>query len=109
MAANTEEKPKQEKPTMGRRHGTEETMSEPAAMAGCPMGKVCGRMMAKPPSALLLMLPGLVLVAIGVAIAALPQILPWIVAGVAVLFGMFMLAMAGFIRRAFARFGGAHT
>ena len=109
MAANTEEKPKPEEPTMGRRHGMEGAKAEPGAMAGCPMGKMCGRMMAKPPPALLMMLPGLVLVAIGVVIAALPQTLPWIVAGVAVLFGICMLAMAGFIRKAFARFGGART
>ena len=73
--------------------------SGPTPMAMCPMATMCGRMMEKPPSGLLLMLPGSVLVATGVLTFIEPRILIWLVGTVTVLMGIMLLVMATFIHR----------
>ena len=48
-------------------------------MAMCPMAKMCKAMMNKPPSGLLAMLAGAVLIAVGMLIFVEPQTLVWMV------------------------------
>jgi len=56
-------------------------------------------MMKKPSSGWFLMLPGFLLILLGVLIVVEPRILVWFIAAVAILFGIMMLMMAGFIRK----------
>jgi len=70
---------------------------------GCPMASMCSGMFGKARSRFLLMLPGVVLILLGVAILLQPQVLIWLVAGAAVLVGIAMLLMAHFMFRLGAR------
>jgi hypothetical protein len=65
----------------------------------CPMAKMCGRMAEKPRSGPFLMLPGALLIALGVMILIEPRIGVWLVAGVAILMGVMLFVMARFIGR----------
>lgn len=76
-----------------------ETKTPRGAMAMCPMAKMCAGITQKRPSGLLLMLPGFVLIVMGVLIAIEPQILVWLMAAACVLLGIMLLMMAGFIRK----------
>lgn len=84
--------------------GSEEKKSPGATarqspMAMCPMAKMCERMMEKPPSGTLLMLPGVLLIALGVLIFIEPRIVVWLVAAVAILMGILFFMMARFVGR----------
>jgi hypothetical protein len=68
-------------------------------MAMCPMAKMCGRMMGKPASRSLLVLPGALLILLGVFIFLEPRIVVWLAGTVAVLLGIMLFAMAHFIGR----------
>lgn len=68
-------------------------------MAMCPMARMCVRMMEKPHSGSLLMLPGALLIVLGVFIFLEPRILVWLVGTVAVLMGIMFFMMAHFIGR----------
>ena len=65
----------------------------------CPMARMCGRMMEKPRSGSFLMLPGALLIALGVLILIEPRIVVWLAAGVAILIGVMFFVMARFIGR----------
>ena len=69
------------------------------SMAMCPMAKMCERMMAKPPSGAFLMLPGALLIALGVLIFIEPRIVVWLVALFAILLGMMFITMGRFLGR----------
>jgi len=56
-------------------------------------------MMKKRSSGWFLIFPGILLIILGVLIIAEPRILVWFIAAVAILFGIMMLMMAGFIRK----------
>lgn len=73
--------------------------SRPTPMAMCPMAKMCSGMMEKPPSGLLLLLPGSVLIAAGVLTFVEPRILIWLVGTATILMGIMLLVMAAFVRR----------
>ena len=85
------------------KHGTEFTASETKSseniMGMCPMGRMCTGMMRKKSSGWFLMLPGILLIVVGVLIVVEPRILVWSIAAAAILFGIMMLMMAGFIRK----------
>ena len=81
-------------------------MAETKPMPMCPMAETCKSMVEKPFSGMLLMLPGLVLVAIGMLIVIWPVILLWLVAAACVLSGVAMLVMVTFIRRIGSRLNG---
>jgi len=85
------------------KHGMEfmasETKSSESTMGMCPMGKMCMGMMKKRSSGWFLIFPGILLIILGVLIIAEPRILVWFIAAVAILFGIMMLMMAGFIRK----------
>jgi uncharacterized membrane protein HdeD (DUF308 family) len=68
-------------------------------MAMCPMAKMCGRMMEKSPSRSLFVLPGSLLILLGVFIFLEPRIVVWLAGTVAVLLGIMSLAMAHLIGR----------
>lgn len=68
-------------------------------MAMCPMAKMCGRMLDKPPSRFFLMLPGALLILLGVFIFLEPRIVVWLASAVAVLLGIMLLVMARFMGR----------
>jgi uncharacterized membrane protein HdeD (DUF308 family) len=75
-------------------------MTESAGqMATCPMAKMCGRIMEKPHSGSLLMLPGALLIVLGVLIFVEPRIVIWLVGSFAILMGVMFLMMARFIGR----------
>jgi uncharacterized membrane protein HdeD (DUF308 family) len=76
------------------------------AIAMCPMAKMCARMMEKPRSGFLLMLPGALLIVLGVFIFLEPRIAAWLVGSVAVLMGLMLLVMAHFVSRSGVRAGG---
>ena len=63
------------------------------------MAKMCVGMMGKRPSGILLMLPGILLIALGALIVIEPQILVWLLAAGSVLLGIMLLLVAGFMRR----------
>lgn len=72
-------------------------------MAMCPMARMCMGMTEKRPAGFLLMLPGILMIAVGVLIVVEPKILVWLVAAASVLLGIMLLMIAGFIRKMGAR------
>jgi hypothetical protein len=66
-------------------------------MAMCPMAKMCERMMDKPRSGSLLVLPGALLTVLGVLVFIEPRVMVWFVGGLAILIGMMFFMMARFI------------
>ena len=80
---------------------------EPMAM--CPMASMCKGMAEKPVSRSLLMIPGVVLILIGVLILFEPQVLVWLMAAVVIGFGILMLVIANFIHRIGGQFRSAHS
>ena len=75
-------------------------------MAMCPMAKMCGRIMEKPHSGSFLMLPGALLILLGVLVFIEPRIVVWLVAGVAILMGTMFFMMARFIGTLHKPLGG---
>lgn len=79
--------------------------AEPETRAcNCPtamhsMSKMCTGIMGKRPSGLLLMLPGVALIALGALIVIEPQVLVWLLAAGSVFLGSLLVLMGGFIRR----------
>jgi len=70
----------------------------------CPMSMMCKGMMEKPGSRFLFMIPGAVLVMLGVLILVKPAILVWLIACISIIFGIIMLFFASFMIRMSARF-----
>jgi hypothetical protein len=68
-------------------------------MAMCPMAKMCERMMEKPRAGSFLMLPGALLILLGVLIFIEPRVVVWLAGGFAILMGMMFFMMARFIGR----------
>jgi hypothetical protein len=67
--------------------------------AMCPMAKMCERMMDKPRSGSFLMLPGALLIVLGVLIFIEPRLVVWLVGAFAILMGMMFFMMARFVGR----------
>lgn len=74
-------------------------MRRAAPMAMCPMAKMCERMLDKPRSGSFLMVPGGLLILLGVLILIEPRVVVWLVGGVAILMGVTFFLMASFIGR----------
>jgi len=68
-------------------------------MAMCPMAAMCKGMMEKPPPGFLTVLPGVVLIALGVLIFVEPRMLVWLMGTAFILFGIALLMMGNFLRR----------
>ena len=73
-------------------------MEEKMSMSTCPMAKACKGMTEKPGTSLWMIVPGLIFVALGIAIILYPQILVWLVAIALIVMGFAMLMMANFMR-----------
>jgi len=73
-------------------------------MAMCPMASMCRGMAGKRWPGYMLMLPGILLMLVGVLIFVEPKILVWLIAGGTILFGVALVSLALFVRRA-----GAHS
>ena len=67
--------------------------------AMCPMAKMCDRMMEKPHSGSLLILPGVLLIALGVLVFIEPRIAAWLVGAFLLLMGVMFFMMARFMGR----------
>ncbi len=78
---------------------------EPMPMPMCPMAETCKGMMARPFSNVTLILPGVVFIALGVAIVLEPRILAWLIAIAFILMGLMSFMVARFVRRIGTRFG----
>lgn len=78
---------------------TSETTPRHSAMAMCPMGRMCAKMMDRRPSALLLVLPGILFILLGALIVIEPRVLIWLIAAASVFIGVMLLLFARFIRR----------
>ena len=79
-------------------------MAEPMPM--CPMAETCKGMMEKSSSALMFMVPGVVLIILGITVIIEPRILVWLVAFALIMMGVAVLIMARFMRSMGERFHG---
>ena len=84
-------------------------MDKHTAMRMCPMAEMCKGMMEKRRSGVLLMLPGAILIVLGVAIIVQPQILVWLIAVALIVMGIAMLVMTNFMRKIGERARSGHT
>ena len=83
-------------------------MTQTAPMPMCPMAATCKRMVEKPLSGLVMLIPGIALVSLGILIIVWPSILAWLVAVACILVGCAMLVMANLMRRFGSRFKEMH-
>jgi len=83
-------------------------MTEPVSMPMCPMANTCKGMMERPLSGFVLMVPGFVLIILGVAVLIEPRILAWLVAVALIVMGIAMLILAKFIRKVGKQFQSMH-
>ena len=74
-------------------------MVDVTPMTMCPMAETCKGMMEKPRFGFMFMIPGFVLIVLGVAVLLEPKILAWLVAIALIFMGIAMLMMAGFMRK----------
>ncbi len=81
-------------------------MVEPMPM--CPMAQTCKGMMEKPTSRFALIIPGVVLIILGVTVLVEPRILAWLVAIALIVMGIAMLMLTKFVRRVGEQFRGSH-
>ena len=78
-------------------------MTEVITGPTCPMSTMCKGMADKPFSRIGMMIPGLVLIGIGILVLYQPQILAWLIAVVIIMMGVGLLFMANMMRRFGAR------
>ena len=83
-------------------------MAQAAPMPMCPMAETCKGMMERPLSGMVMLIPGIALVALGILIIVWPSVLAWLVAGACVLAGVAMLVMANLMRRIGSQFKEMH-
>ena len=62
----------------------------------CPMASMCKGMAKNPGSGYMLMVPGLLLIVVGILIIFEPKVLVWLIASVSILMGVMMLFFANF-------------
>lgn len=73
-------------------------MEEKLSMSTCPMARACKGMTEKPGTSLWMIIPGLIFIALGIAIILYPQVLVWLVAIALIVMGLAMLMMINFMR-----------
>jgi len=81
-------------------------MAESVPMPMCPMAETCKGMMEKPLSGFALIIPGIILVILGIAVLIEPRILLWLVAVALIVMGIAMVVLARFMRKVGERFQG---
>ena len=82
-------------------------MTERGPLPTCPMAETCKRMMENRLSGFTLIVPGTLLILLGVAVLVEPRILLWLVAIAFVTAGIAMLMLPRFIRKIAERFQAA--
>jgi uncharacterized membrane protein HdeD (DUF308 family) len=87
----------------------EEAMQESVSITMCPMAATCKGMMDKPRSGFALMVPGIVLIILGIAVLIEPRILLWLVAMALFVMGIAMLMLANLMRKFGHRFQDRHA
>lgn len=98
-----------EDPVVGLEGETEGMRARDRPMPMCPMASMCKGLAEKPPSRFLPMIPGVVLILVGVLILLQPKVLIWLMAAVSVLLGVCFLLMANFIRKIGDHWRSAHS
>jgi hypothetical protein len=74
-------------------------MPRQTPLAMCPMASMCKGMMENPPSGFLAVLPGTVLIVLGMLIFVEPKVLVWLMGAGFILFGVVLLKMGNFLRK----------
>lgn len=72
-------------------------------MAMCPMAGMCQGMMKNRHSSITLMLPGVLLIVLGVSIFIEPRIVAWLIGALVIAIGAMFFMMARFVGRARGR------
>ena len=73
-------------------------MAEHTPMPMCPMAATCESMMNKPMSGTLFLIPGILLIALGLAVLVEPRILVWLVGLAFIAMGCMVLVGSRFMR-----------
>ena len=84
-------------------------MTEKTPMPMCPMAEMCKGMMNRRMSSFTLIVPGALLIRLGIVVIIEPRILSWLVAAALIVMGGAMLAMAKFMARVGKRFQDMST
>jgi len=88
----------EDKPPQSARSTTAETRRPEGPMTLCPMAKMCAGMTQGRFSSIAIMLPGILLIALGVLIVVAPSVLVWLVGAASVFLGIMLLMVGSFIR-----------
>jgi Flp pilus assembly protein TadB len=73
-------------------------MAEHTPMPMCPMAATCKSMMSKPMARTFLLVPGVLMIALGVAVLVEPRILVWLVGFAFIAMGFMVLIGSRFMR-----------
>ena len=74
-------------------------MSQSTPMPMCPMAGICRGIAQKPGAGLVLLVPGVLLVALGIVILVEPRVLVWIVALALIFMGIALVLLGRMMRR----------
>ncbi len=83
-------------------------MADTEQIQACPMAATCEGMMKKRRTGFLMMIPGVILIVLGVTIIVYPQVLVWIVSIASIAMGVAMLMMVNFMRNFGRRLHNRH-
>ena len=78
-------------------------MTEASSKPACPMAAMCKGMVGKSTSRMVIMIPGLVLIGVGVLVLFQPQILAWLIAILMIVMGVGVLFLGNMMRKFGAR------
>jgi uncharacterized membrane protein HdeD (DUF308 family) len=76
----------------------EEEMAEHTSMPMCPMAATCQSMMSRPMAGTFLLIPGVLMIALGIAVLVEPRILVWLVGLAFIAMGCMILIGSRFMR-----------
>ena len=74
-------------------------MAETTSRYSCPMSDMCKGMGGQPGSGMVVILPGFVLIGVGLLVLFQPQILAWLIAILMIMMGVGLLFMASMLRK----------
>jgi len=76
----------------------ENSVEQNISMSACPMAAACKRMTEGKGTSMWMIIPGVIFIALGVAIILYPKILAWLAATALIVMGLAMLVMFNFMR-----------
>jgi cytochrome c biogenesis protein CcdA len=76
----------------------ENSVEQNISMPACPMAAACKRMTERKGMSMWMIIPGVIFIALGVAIILYPKILAWLAATALIVMGLAMLMMFNFMR-----------